>query len=50
MTKLPGNRVVLDSDDILGQDMYRELFMPVGDDLNQDIERLIRQSRIHKNL
>ncbi|HHW62009.1 MAG TPA: hypothetical protein GX404_08905 [Syntrophomonadaceae bacterium] len=43
-------KVPLDLDDILDFDVYQNAFMPVGDDKQVDIERLIRQKRIHKNL
>lgn len=42
--------VALDMHDILDIDIYKNAFMPVGDNKQVDIERLIRQNRIHKNL
>ena len=33
-------------EDIVGQDVFREVYIPVGDEKEQDLGRLIKQDRL----
>lgn len=39
--------VLLNSDDILDEDVYEKVWMAFGDQKDLDMARLIRQGRIH---
>ncbi|HOQ08716.1 MAG TPA: hypothetical protein PLG09_01175 [Syntrophomonadaceae bacterium] len=41
-------RSTLDREDVLDEDVYDDVWLPLGDDKETDIHRLLKQHRIRK--